>query len=220
LVISSSLGIHRLKEWFYFYTYYIIRQVKTVNSGQKLNRLISLVHHRWNLPVLAELHKRHGARFVVLVNALGVGRASLSSSLSDLEELGFVRRNTGHGHPMRPEYLLSDAGEAIGEDCEKLLRIVQRRNELDLAFRKWTLPLVATLGDDVKRFSEVRTELDLVTPRSISPRAITLGLKGLQAHRWAKRSLIDDYPPTAGYELQPKGQVILGCLGGLLQGTA
>lgn len=172
--------------------------------------LIELVHHRWNIPVIAELYRRSGAKYITLVNALEVSRASLSTSLQDLIELGIVRKNTGHGHPMRPEYVLTEDGSVIGEHCLSLARLVQRRKEEDLAFRKWTLPLVAAIGDDVRRFSEVRDVLLGATPR-----AITIGLKSMLEQRWAARTLIDAYPPTAGYELMPKGQRVLSCVSGL-----
>jgi DNA-binding HxlR family transcriptional regulator len=32
---------------------------------------------------------------------------------------------------------------------------------------------------------------------------------------WVERSLIDDYPPTAGYALMPKGHKVLTALDGL-----
>jgi DNA-binding HxlR family transcriptional regulator len=172
--------------------------------------LIELVHHRWNIPVIAELCRLSGAKYVTLVNSLGVSRASLSASLNDLIDQGLVRRNPGHGHPMRPEYLLTEDGLAIGEHCLSLAQLVRRRKETDLAFRKWTLPLVAAIGDDVRRFHEVRDVLLGATPR-----AITIGLKSILERRWAVRTLIDDYPPAAGYELMPKGQRILACVSGL-----
>lgn len=174
------------------------------SDKKQLDLLVELVHHRWNIPVVAELFKRSGAKFVTLANALGVGRASLSASLSDLIELGFVIKNPGHGHPMRPEYLLTDSGQRIGEDCWRLRHLLRRRKDEDVAFRKWTLPLVAALGDDTRRFSEVQ----MILPEA-SPRAITLGLKSMLAERWAQRSIIDDFPPTAGYALLPKGRSVL-----------
>lgn len=175
-----------------------------------LSSLISLVHHRWNIPVLALLHKHSGCKCVTMVNSLRVSRASLSASLTDLIEMGLVYRNTGHGHPMRPEYLLTDEGKTIGAICADLNKAVQRRRAGDLAYRKWTLPLVAALGDDVLRFNELRTALADATPR-----AITLGLKSIVQERWATRTLIDDYPPAAGYQLRPTGQRILSCVDGL-----
>lgn len=176
-----------------------------------LTPLIALSHHRWNIPVVAELHRRSGAKFITLANGLGASRSSLSTSLSDLIDQGLVMRNPGYGHPMRPEYLLTPLGHEIGEQCLKLARLLERRDEVDLAYRKWTLPLVAAIGERVKRFSEVRAALgDHATPR-----AITLGLKSMLSVDWAERSLIDEYPPAAGYALMPKGRRVLEIVGGL-----
>lgn len=177
---------------------------------KELEPLIELVHHRWNIPIVAELYSRSGAKFVTLVNSLGVSRGSLSASLDDLIGLGLVRRNPGHGHPMRPEYLLTDAGAEIGDQCLSLTRLMRKRNESELAFRKWTLPLVAAIGGEVRRFNEVRSRL-----RDATPRAVTLGLKSLLGQEWAQRSLLDEYPPAAGYRLMPKGRTVLDRIGGL-----
>lgn len=167
--------------------------------------LIELVHYRWNIPVLAELHRQSGARFVVLANSLGVSRGSLSASLDSLVQMDLVRRNPGYGHPMRPEYLLTDVGECVGERCLDLARLVERRGDSAIAYRKWTLPLVAAIGQGVRRFNEVREALgDAATPR-----AVTLGLKSMTLEGWARRRLIDDYPPAAGYMLAPRGLTIL-----------
>lgn len=176
----------------------------------ELAPLIELVHRRWNIPIIAELHRRSGAKFITLVNTLDVSRGSLSASLNDLIELGLVSKNPGHGHPMRPEYLLTEAGADIGEQCVALTRLLRKRGETELAFRKWTLPLVAAIGGEVRRFNEVRSVLTEATPR-----AITLGLKSLLGQRWAARTLIDDYPPAAGYELMPKGRTVLDRIDGL-----
>lgn len=125
-------------------------------------------------------------------------------------ELGLVRRNTGHGHPMRPEYLLTDTGLAVGDRCAALSGALRRGEEADIAYRKWTLPVIAAIGEERLRFNELRTMLADATPR-----AITLALKSLLGQNWAARTLIDDYPPTAGYELRPRGRRILACVDGL-----
>ena len=173
-------------------------------STTSLEPLIRLAHHRWNIPVLAELHQLSGAKFITMVNRLGAGRGSLSASLDDLIRQGLVMRNPGHGHPMRPEYLLTEQGEAIGGECLELARLIERREESDLAYRKWTLPLVAALGGNVRRFNELRGLLG----GAATPRALTLGLKSMQATGWTRRSIIDAYPPAAGYALRPRGQRI------------
>ena len=179
-------------------------------ANPQLAPLIELAHHRWNIPVIAELSRGHGAKFVTMANRLGASRASLSSSLAYLICLGLVEKNEGHGHPMRPEYLLTPTGKDISKQCEALTRILNRSEETDLAFRKWTLPLLAVIGDETRRFNELRGRLESATPR-----AVTLGLKGLLRAQWARRTLIDDYPPTAGYQLEGRGRQVLACVDGL-----
>lgn len=176
----------------------------TTHHNQSLDGLVQLAHHRWNIPVLAELQRRSGAKYVALAHALNISRGSLTASLNDLVDLELVRRNTGHGHPLRPEYLLTETGQRVGEHCLSIASAIAQRREQQLAYRKWTLPLVAALGSEVRRFNEVRDRLPDATPR-----AIALGLKALTASHWAERSIVDDYPPAAGYTLMPKGQQIL-----------
>ena len=169
-----------------------------------LSPLVRLVHHRWNIPIIAELQQRSGAKFVSILNHLKMSRAPLTAALTHLIDLGLIRRNTGHGHPMRPEYLLTRKGGAIAEDCLLLVRLLRRNNVVDLAFRKWTLPLVAAIGNRKMRFSELLTMLQEATPR-----ALTIGLKSLLQHGWVERRLIDDFPPRAVYELTRNGRRIL-----------
>ena len=169
-----------------------------------IDRLLGLVHRRWSIPVIAALYRGRGAKFVTLHKSLGVGRASLSATLAELIERGYVRRNTGHGHPMRPEYLLTRAGQALAPECERLCRLLSRRGELDIGLRKWSLPIVAAIGTDVRRFGEVQ----LCLPDA-SPRALTLGLKTLLGQRWVARSVVDEFPPSAGYALMPRGRSVL-----------
>ncbi len=180
-------------------------------TSDKLAPLIEFVHRRWNIPIVAELYERHGAKFVTLANSLEVGRASLTASLTHLIEMGLVKKNPGHGHPMRPEYVLTQEGNAIGETCLELTRALKSAADIDLAFRKWTLPLVAAIGGDVRRFNELRRVLPDATPR-----AVTLGLKSLIGQKWVNRTVIDDYPPTVGYELSKKGLRVLDRIVGLL----
>src|SRR6185437_15304195 len=84
-------------------------------------RLAQLFHHRWAVPVLAELHRWHGSRFVALHRRLGIGRESLRRTLAALAEQDLVARNSGYGHPMRPEYVLTAQGEAVAPACAELM---------------------------------------------------------------------------------------------------
>ncbi|HEX9597937.1 MAG TPA: winged helix-turn-helix transcriptional regulator [Gaiellaceae bacterium] len=154
--------------------------------------LIALCHHRWSAPVLAELERQKGSRFVTLANTLGVGRESLKRTLTALIDLGLVSRNPGYGHPLRAEYVLTPRGRPVAARCVKLLAALN--GTADVALRKWSLPVLAALRRP-SRFSELRAELPGVTAR-----ALAFALKDLQAVGLVRR-LVDDetYPPTVVY---------------------
>jgi DNA-binding HxlR family transcriptional regulator len=158
--------------------------------------LIAIFHHRWSAPVLAELLRQKGSRFAALVGILGVGRESLRRTLDSLLELGLVARNPGYGHPLRPEYVLTRRGEDAARCCTKLLAAVDE----DVLLRKWSLPVLAALTQPA-RFSELRTALPGVTPR-----ALALALKDLQAAELVERRVEDAYPPRAVYSATTPGR--------------
>src|SRR4051812_31281237 len=110
--------------------------------------LIALFHHRWAPPALALLDDRGGARFVELQRKLEVGRESLRRALDGLIELGYVRRNPGYGHPLRPEYVITPAGRASAG----LARSVSAASTRETLLRKWSVPVLAELHEG-RRFS-------------------------------------------------------------------
>ncbi|MET0260336.1 MAG: winged helix-turn-helix transcriptional regulator [Gaiellaceae bacterium] len=157
-----------------------------------IEELIALCHHRWSAPVLAELGRTRGARFVVLVNRLGVGRASLQRTLAALVELGLVRRNPGYGHPLRPEYLLTPEGEEAAVRCARLLAAAVD-GKADVLLRKWSLPVLFALRGNT-RFSELREALPGITAR-----ALALALKDLERAELVTRRVEETYPPSTVY---------------------
>jgi DNA-binding HxlR family transcriptional regulator len=157
--------------------------------------LIALFHHRWSAPVLAELERTRGTRFVVLIKRLGIGRESLRRTLTALIELGLVRRNPGYGHPLRPEYLLTLRGEAVAKRCSRLLKALDGNTEL--ALKKWSLPILVALRRPA-RFSELRDSLPGVTARSLA-----LALKDLERAGLVRRRVEDTYPPSTVYATTP-----------------
>jgi len=171
------------------------------------NALLSLLKHRWNIVVLAELHQSSGAKFVTLLNRLGLNRGALTATLKHLVSIGVVRRNAGYGHPMRPEYLLTARGRDLGGSCLKLVSLVRKQDGERIAWRKWSLPLVLAIGQDSARFNELRAALGDVTPR-----AQTLALKSLLDAGWIARTVEDGYPPAVSYQLSPTGQRLLDVL--------
>ena len=72
-----------------------------------MSTLLTLCHHRWSLPVLAEIGRTGGSRFATLTGRLGVTGESLRRTLSYLQDEGLVARNPGYGHPLRAEYVLT-----------------------------------------------------------------------------------------------------------------
>lgn len=166
-----------------------------------LGRLVALLHHRWAVPVLAEVHRTSGARFVTLVLRLGTSRDSLRRTLAALDREGLVVRNPGYGHPMRPEYVLTREGRQVAPWCARVLRVVRALGVEDVAFRKWSLVVALALGEGNGRFSELRAFLPGITSR-----ALALALKNLQAAGLVERLVVDDYPPTPVYRLTRRGR--------------
>lgn len=169
--------------------------------------LARLMTHRWSLAVLSELRRTGGAKFVTLAHRLKVPRASLSSVLKHLVALDLVARNPGYGHPLRPEYLLTEKGARVADLAQRILRSVPDAETKEILLKKWSLPIVLAVGRDGKRFMELRESLAPITPR-----ALTLGLKDMEGRRWVARTVVKTYPPSPIYTLQPPGLKTLPAL--------
>jgi DNA-binding HxlR family transcriptional regulator len=157
--------------------------------------LIQLFHNRWAAPVLALLSVR-GRRVAELQGTLGAGRESLRRALTALAAAGLAAPNPGYGHPLRPEWVATDAGRSAGEICARLLADARHR---DLLLRKWSVPTLAALAEP-RRFSELRSALQPVTPR-----ALALALKDLEASGLVEREVVPGYPPTTTYRTTARG---------------
>jgi DNA-binding HxlR family transcriptional regulator len=158
---------------------------------------------RWLLPLMALAGETGGSRFAAMRARLGLSRSVLAASLAQLVEAGWLARNPGHGHPLRPEYLLTRAGRPIAVFAA---RVMGAREALGLApedLSRWALALLARLAERPARFSELRAALAPVTPRALS-----LALKQLEAGGMIDRSLEGSYPPTALYALAARGRVL------------
>ncbi|HEX6701387.1 MAG TPA: helix-turn-helix domain-containing protein [Gaiellaceae bacterium] len=166
--------------------------------------LPSLLHNRWSVPVLAELARGDvaGGRFANLNRSLGVSRESLRRTLAALAEAGRVTRNPGHGHPLRADYVLTEAGKRVAPVCASLVEALDAAGLEALGRKKWLLPVVLALSAGPARFSGLRAEL-----KPISARALALALKELEAASVIERKLVDDYPPRAEYRLAAAGDV-------------
>jgi DNA-binding HxlR family transcriptional regulator len=147
-------------------------------------RVVDLTHRRWCVPVLAQLHHARvsadstGARFVGLTHRLGVGRDTLRQTLEYATAHGWVRRNPGHGHPLRPEFVLTEAGVALAAACSRLWRAAVLSDLAEPIGRKWTVPILCVLGAGPARFGECKAAL---APHGLTDRALAQSLRDLAA---------------------------------------
>lgn len=175
-----------------------------------MSTLVALFHNRWSVPILAELHRQRGSRFVTLARTLGMSRESLRRTLAALIESGLVGRNPGYGHPLRPEYVLTTRGDRIASRSRPLVVLLRDRGLEEVGLKKWSMPVVFALSADPLRFSELRERLE-----GISPRALTLALKELEAAGVVERRVTDDYPPATSYSLAADARRLASLVGEL-----
>jgi DNA-binding HxlR family transcriptional regulator len=177
-------------------------------STSQLELLEQLGRHRWTVPLIAALAARKGGRFVELLHVLGLGRESLSRTLDAAVTAGWVIRNPGHGHPLRPEYILTDLGHTAAQLC---VAIEGAQTQIALpptSLTRWSLPLIHLVDHGEHRF----TALSRALPQS-NPRALTQSLKSLIGQQLLDRQVIDAFPPVPEYRLLPRGSVLAGALG-------
>jgi DNA-binding HxlR family transcriptional regulator len=176
-----------------------------------MSTLVALFHNRWSVPILAELHRQRGSRFATLARTLGMSRESLRRTLAALIESGLVGRNPGYGHPLRPEYVLTSRGDRIASRSRPVVELLRGRGLEEIGFKKWSMPVVYALSDEPLRFSELRERLE-----GISPRALTLALKDLEAAGVLERRVTDDYPPATSYRLAADTRRLASLVGELV----
>ena len=171
--------------------------------------LRALATGRWTVPVLALLAEEKGARFARLVGTLGLPRDSLVHTLSHLTSLGWAIRNPGHGHPLRPEYVLTAAGQEVGAACARMMAVRRRLGIAPPSLPRWSLPIIGRLDREWARFTDLRNDLAPVTHRALS-----LNLQQMVAGQVVARRVEEDYPPTSLYGLAPLGRELAASLQG------
>lgn len=150
--------------------------------------------YRYGLPVLAELFRDQGCKFVTLIRRLEASDRAIRQALDHLMEVGWVIRNPGYGHPMRPEYILTDAGSSAASQALEIWCALQEWNEQEVALERWPLQVLEALGAGANRFSQIQRACE-----GISPRALTLALTKLEMSGLAVRAMVDARPPTTEY---------------------
>jgi DNA-binding HxlR family transcriptional regulator len=88
------------------------------------------------------------------------------------------------------------------------------RDLLDRLADKWSLLVVELLGNDTRRFSELRRQID-----GISQRMLTLTLRHLERDGLLTRTVHPVVPPRVEYRLTPLGSGLLAAVGPLVAWT-
>ncbi len=172
-------------------------------STTPLDDLIALGKQRWMAAVLADIAAHHGARFVEMINRLSLPRDTLARTLEAAQALDWVMRNPGHGHPLRPEYILTGEGARIADIAARQLSAQVQIGLIPGTLTRWGLPIIHSLDAGFARFNDVSRQL---TPAS--PRALSQGFRTLAANDLITRALIDDYPPISVYRLTENGLIL------------
>lgn len=162
------------------------------------------------MPIVATLYRDGGAKFVTLLERMGASRDTLSDTLTNLIENGLVAKSPGQGHPMRPEYVLTEAGKAVGEACLFAAQEAPRLGITDIALKKWPPLVLVAIGRGAARFGEVKEALPGITPR-----ALTGALRDLQTAGLVTRVVTETWPPGTIYALTPLGKESMPALEGV-----
>lgn len=165
--------------------------------------LAALGQHRWMLPLLAELKRTSGARFVELHHRLGLPRDSLARTIEAAVAAGWAMRNPGHGHPLRPELVLTGPGLDLAVIAERLADSMAAQGLIPASLTRWSLALIHVLASGGERFNELARGLP-----GASPRALSQTLRKLVANDLVDRWVEPGYPPTSRYRLTAKGKAL------------
>ena len=150
-----------------------------------INQIVKVSAKSWALKILALMHNGVPGRQAPLLAATTAGRTAFGQSLQYLVEIGMLERNPGHGHPLRPEFRLTEAGTQAASMAAAVLALVEEDESGFALMRKtWTLPILSVLKEQ-KRFSEIKSLLPAITDRALSQALLQVEEKG-----WLNRDIV------------------------------
>jgi DNA-binding HxlR family transcriptional regulator len=86
-------------------------------------------------------------------------------------------------------------------DCKKALLPV--RDALEILNGKWKLPILISLMEGNKRFSEMARDIEGITDKMLSKE-----LRDLEANQMAKRTVYDSVPVAVEYSITEYGKTL------------
>lgn len=165
--------------------------------------LVKLTSKAWAIPILAQFGAGVAGRQAPLLRATGASRTAFGQSLSHLQTVGLLERNPAHGHPLRPEFRLTDQGKTLAAPALSILELAQDTPHEALIRRMWVLPLLA-ITHQPQGFSALAAALNPITDRALSQ-----ALQRLQKADWIARDVdIAARPPRATYQAHQTGDRI------------
>jgi DNA-binding HxlR family transcriptional regulator len=93
---------------------------------------------------------------------------------------------------------MSPTHKHVPSECPAVREVLNRVGD------KWSVQVVALLGDSKRRFGELRRSIE-----GISQRMLTLTLKGLERDGLITRTVYPTIPPRVEYELTRLGHSLL-----------
>lgn len=190
------------------YHIYFIGNPFLKTAEERFEWICLATRYRYSFPVMAELSRDQGCKFVTLINRLEASDRAIRQALDHLMEAGWVMRNPGYGHPMRPEYILTERGSSYGPSALGIWDALREWKEEVVALERWPLPLLQLLLSGAGRFGEIKT-----LAAGITPRALAMALSRLQESGLATRAVIDGHPPTAEYSPTKWARELMSNLG-------
>lgn len=166
--------------------------------------IINLFHFRWTIPIIAEIQRHKGVKYIFLHKRLKINKGVLSNTLQKLIEKNYIKKNPGYGHPLRPEYIMHENGIQTAMWCLEFYDKLLETNLSHLLKSKWNFPVILSFKNKKLRFSEIKVNLTGITSK-----ALTIALKYLEQKSIIKREITADYPPTTYYHLTEKLKGIL-----------
>ena len=174
--------------------------------------LTQLCHRRWSVAVLGLFVTGRGCRLVEVYRGLVIPRESARQAVENLLLLGLLRRNSGFGHPLRPEFLPTATGERLAGIGNRLHRWVVAQELDDLAYRKWSLPTLLAVAAGEHGFTTLQNYLPNITPRALAQALKSLAAEGLLERRVSPV----DFPVAPTYHLTRTGRSLAQRTTGLL----
>ena len=142
--------------------------------------LVNTTSRAWAIPVLASLHAGIAGRQAPLLAATGASRTAFAQSMDHLISIGLLERNPGHGHPLRPEFRLTELGVSAAALASKIQSATGDEDQ-DLLRRSWTLPVLTAIHRP-RRFNDIKRNLRTITDRAFSDSLKTMDIRSL-VHR-------------------------------------